>query len=66
MKDADYLDAVCGQHWIGDLVKIRIASLHRDHMTVAGTIKRVMPDGRFEIKTQLHGYYTVKPSEIVS
>ena len=51
---------------VGQLVKFRLPhpTAPTGTMPVAGTIKRVMPDGRFEIKTQAHGYHIVGSEEL--
>ena len=34
-------------------------------MHVAGTVKRHLDDGRIEVKTQMHGYHEIHPSEVL-
>ena len=46
------------------LVKIQIPGLNGPR-TVAGIIKRILPNGKVEIKTQDDGYWTVDPSTIL-
>lgn len=50
---------------IGDLVKFT-APGPNGPMNLAGTVKRVLPDGRLEIKSQNHGYFTLHPSELTT
>ncbi len=49
---------------IGTLVKFKIPSLN-GLRTIAGTVKRVMPDGKLEVKAQQGGYYVINASEIL-
>ncbi len=46
------------------LVKIKIPGLNGPRI-VSGVIKRIMPNGKVEIKTQQDGYWTVEPSTIL-
>ena len=48
---------------MNELVKLKILGPNGS-MSVAGTIKRILPDGRVEVKTQQHGYYVVAADEI--
>mgnify|MGYP003394841097 CR=1 FL=1 len=43
---------------IGTLITFKIPGLY-GRRTVAGTIKRILPDGRIEVKAQLGGYYII-------
>ena len=53
-------------HKVGDLVKFRIPHPTSPSGTngVAGTIKRILPDGRLEVKSQQHGYFTLDPETL--
>ena len=48
---------------IGKQVMFKAPSLN-GKMTLAGIVKRILPDGRMEVKSQNHGYWTLKPSEV--
>jgi hypothetical protein len=48
---------------VGDMVTFTIPGLHGP-MKVAGFVKRILPDGRLEVKTQQHGYHMPAPSEV--
>jgi hypothetical protein len=50
---------------LSKLVKFQIPSLH-GKSTVAGIVKRILPDGSLEVKAQLGGYYVIKPSEVIN
>ena len=50
---------------IGTLVKFKIPGLN-GLRTIAGTVKRVLPDGRLEVKAQAGGYYTIAASEVLA
>jgi len=49
---------------IGDMVKFKIPSLHGPSL-VAGFIKRILPDGRYEVKSQQGEYWTLTEAECV-
>jgi hypothetical protein len=49
---------------VGKLVKFPMNTLH-GKKTAAGVVKRVLPDGRLEIKAQLGGYYQVASEELI-
>jgi len=48
---------------VGDMVTFTIPGLHGP-MKVAGIVKRILPDGRLEVKTQQHGYHMPVPGEV--
>lgn len=50
---------------IGSMVKFKIPGLN-GLRTIAGTVKRVLPDGKIEVKAQAGGYYTIAASEVLS
>lgn len=43
---------------VGDLIKFKIPGLNGP-MSVAGIVKRILPDSRLEVKSQNHGYHVV-------
>lgn len=50
--------------YLGTMVKFKIAGpngLHR----VAGIVKKILDDGRLEVKTQNNGYHVVTESELL-
>ncbi len=49
---------------IGEIVKFKIPGLNGPK-NVAGTIKRILPDGKLEIKSQQDGYWTIDRLEII-
>lgn len=49
---------------IGQIVKFKVNTLH-GLGNAAGTIKRILPDGRLEVKAQQGGYYTLRVNEVV-
>ena len=50
-------------HKVGDLVKLTKPGVN-GRVNIAGTITKILPDGRLEIRTQQDGYMTVAPSEL--
>jgi hypothetical protein len=50
---------------IGKIVKFPVNTLHGKGKQ-AGTVTRVMPSGKIEIRAQLGGYYVVDPSELIA
>ncbi len=52
-----------GEELIGKIVKFPVNTLHGKKMR-AGTVKRVMPNGKLEIVAQLGGYYEMGLNEI--
>lgn len=48
---------------VGDLVKLTKPGVN-GRVNIAGTITKILPDGRLEIRTQQDGYMTVAPSEL--
>ena len=48
---------------VGKLVKFKIPSPHGP-MSLAGTVGRILPDGRMEVRSQQHGYWKLEPAEI--
>lgn len=48
---------------IGKLVTFKIASLEGP-MKVTGIVKRVLPNNKVEIKTQLHGCHIINGNEL--
>ena len=51
------------QPMIGKRVLFKAPALH-GQMTLSGIVKRVMFDGRLEVKTQSHGYWNLRHDEI--
>ena len=47
----------------GSMVTFLAPSLHGPSK-LAGTVKRILPDGRLEVKSQQHGYYILYKSEV--
>ena len=48
---------------VGRLVQFLIPSLH-GVSRISGTVKRLLPDGRLEVKAQQGGYFILHASEI--
>lgn len=48
---------------IGKLVKFNAPTLHGP-MALTGTVQRILPDGRLEVRPQQHGYWKLLPSEV--
>lgn len=59
------MDAAKGEELVGKLVRFYENTLHGKKIH-AGMVKRVLPDGRLEIKPQLGGYITLKPEELIA
>ncbi len=53
---------------IGQMVKLQLphATEPKGFHTVAGFVKRILEDGRIEVKTQNHGYHVVTASELMT
>ena len=49
---------------IGQLVKFKIQTIH-GMGKAAGIVKRILPDGRIEIKAQLGGYYILELDQLI-
>ena len=49
---------------IGKLVKFKIPGLNGLRI-IAGTVKRILPDGRLEVKAQIGGYYLVTVTDVL-
>ena len=56
---ADWKAKDSGEELIGKIVKFKVPGPG----SISGTVKRAMPDGRFEIKSQQHGYYLLRRQE---
>ena len=48
---------------VGDLVKLTKPGVN-GRVNIAGTVTRIFPDGRLEVRTQQDGYMKVAPSEL--
>ena len=46
------------------LIKFQIPGLNGPR-TVSGTVKRILPNAKLEVKTQNDGYFTIRISEII-
>jgi len=49
---------------IGKLVKFKIPGLNGSRV-VSGTVKRVLSDGRLEVKSQNDGYYFITVTDVL-
>ncbi len=52
-----------GMQMVGKIVKFSVPSLHGKSL-VAGTIKRILPNGQLEVKAQHGGYYILERNQI--
>jgi hypothetical protein len=48
---------------VGDMVKLTKPGVN-GRVNITGTVSKIMPDGRLEVRTQNDGYMTIAPSEL--
>jgi hypothetical protein len=58
--------SVAGGIAVGQMVKLKLPHATQGTMNAAGKVTRIMPDGRVEVRTQLHGYWTGPASELTA
>ena len=51
-----------GPHKVGDVVRLKKPGLHGP-VSIGGTVKRLLPDGKIEVKSQQDGYFVIHHSE---